>query len=281
MLNHPNVWHRRQAQRLLIERTGRRDIALPDLAWTLEGRRQYAWTSLASRRSAVKSLAQDADPAIRAWAARSFGDRRGVEAEDLERLKAWSTDADVTVRAAAAIALQQLNSGSLTVSTAPLVQPPAMALLPHFSELFPRPSVAGDFYYPHIVWMAMEPRVAEDPTPFFPLFPEHETPVSAYCTQRAMRRVCDLTEPAQRLRGLDAALTWLGTIGSNIPVAGAALDGLIEAFQAKGTPPSIPLDPILSKLMEHPQVPQRRRRGGSGPDRCGTQLARCVAPECD
>src|SRR6185295_12930928 len=116
----------------------------------------------------------------------------------------------------------------------------------HFQELLSRPSVEGDFYYPHIVWMAMEPRVAADPQPFFPLLAANENSVSAYCTRRVMRRICDLSDATARAQHLNAALEWLGGLSTKTELAGAALDGLIEAQKSKGAPPTVDLQPIFA-----------------------------------
>src|SRR6185436_14764377 len=100
--------------------------------------------------------------------------------------------------------------------------------LPVFTELLARPSVEGDLYYPHIVWMAMEPRVAQDPTPFFPIVGANDNSVSAYAARRVMRRICDLTDSAARLKYLNAAMEWLANLSSKPGLAEAALDGLID-----------------------------------------------------
>src|SRR5262249_24341172 len=129
-----------------------------------------------------------------------------------------------------------------------------------FRELLCRPSVEGDFYYPHIVWMAMEPRVAQDPTAFFPLVAANDNSVSAYCARRVMRRICDLTDSAARTKHLNAAMEWLGNVAAKPSLADAALDGLIEAFKSKGQPPTINLDPIFAKLTANPALADKARR---------------------
>jgi len=129
-----------------------------------------------------------------------------------------------------------------------------------FRELLSRPSVEGDFYYPHIVWMAMEPRVAHEPTPFFPLVSANENSVSAYCLRRVMRRICDLSDSAARLKHLNAAMEHLASLANKTMLAEAALDGLIDAFKSKGAPPTIPLEPIFAKLTANPALADKSRR---------------------
>lgn len=260
LLDHSNSWQRRQAQRLLLERQAQNALASAAPAQTEAGRRQLAWARLAAGAVPAESLGRDADPVIRAWANRAMGDRSSVNQPALASLRAGCADGDVTVRAAAASALRRLSSGSLTVNTAPVAAVATAALLPHFGELLSRPSAAGDFYYPHIVWMAMEPRVALEPAPFLALLARHPGEVSAYCARRTLRRVGDLTGPADRLRHLDAAMEWLGTVAEQSELAGAALDGLIEAFRAKAAPPSIALEPIFERLTANPTLADRVRR---------------------
>src|SRR5207302_1771678 len=143
--------------------------------------------------------------------------------------------------------------------TAPAVVTP-VDLSPHFKQLLSRPSVDGDFYYPHIVWMAMEPLVAQDPKPFFPLVSAHENSVSAYCLHRVMRRICDLTDGGAREKHLNAAMEFLGGIATKTTLADAALDGLIDAFKSKGAPPTIKLEPIIAKLSANRALADKARR---------------------
>src|SRR2546427_3489790 len=135
-----------------------------------------------------------------------------------------------------------------------------LELKSHFDALLSRPSVEGDFYYPHIVWMAMEPRVAENPQPFLPLLSANENSVSAYCLRRVMRRICDLTDATAREKHLNAALEFLGGIATKSTLADAALDGLMDAFKSKGAPPTIKLEPIITRLAANPALADKARR---------------------
>src|SRR5204863_5003638 len=113
---------------------------------------------------------------------------------------------------------------------------------------------------PHIVWMAMEPLVARDPQPFFPLLSANDNSVSAYCLRRVMRRICDLTDAGAREKHLNAAMEFLGTIASKTMLADAALDGLIDAFKSKGAPPTMKLEPIFARLIANPAFADKARR---------------------
>jgi len=75
-----------------------------------------------------------------------------------------------------------------------------------------------------------------------------------------MRRICDLTDSAERTKHLNAGMQFLGTIASKTQLAEAALDGLIDAFKAKGEPPNIPLQAIFDKLTANPAIADKARR---------------------
>jgi putative heme-binding domain-containing protein len=209
--------------------------------------------------SLLERLASHKNPVVRAWAGRLTGENREQPTTYATRTVTLAGDSDPSVRAAAAVAWRQLTVGSLTVDT----EVPASignGLTLQFKELLSRPSVEGDFNYPHIVWMAMEPRVAANPQPFFPLLAANENSVSAYCARRVMRRICDLSDATARAQHLNAAMEWLGGLASKTELAGAALDGLIEAMKSKGAPPTIDLAPVFAKLNSNPALAEKARR---------------------
>ncbi len=273
-LDDKNIWQRRQAQRLLIERTKTGEANVNFKTTTPEGKRHSIWTMLArSEMPGGSFFATEREPSVRAWAAYGIGSIRFNDPGDLEVLKKLTADADVTVRAAAAVALRLFGSGALTVNTKPKVNFATDSLLPHFSELLARPSVPADTYYPHIVWMAMEPRVAADPTPFFPLLAANDNSVSAYCARRVMRRISDLTDATARAQHLNTAMQWLADNAAKTGIASAALDGLIEASKSKGAPPTIPLEPIFAKLSSNPALAEKSQRLASAfGDKSATRL---------
>jgi putative membrane-bound dehydrogenase-like protein len=276
-LDQKNSWERRQALHLLVGITN--DPTREPSKEMLEGRlapepkekykvapehRLYFLWALHScgllEDPILDKCAKDKDASIRVWAARLTGERGIVSPSALSRLEELASDSEATVRAAAASGLRQLTSSSLTVNASPNSEMARTDLLSHFQKLLARPSVEGDFYYPHIVWMAMEPRVAQDPTPFFPLVGANDNSVSAYCARRVMRRICDLTDSTARAKHLNAAMEWLGTLAAKPSLAEAALDGLIDAFKSKGQPPTIPLEPIFARLTAEPKLADKARR---------------------
>jgi putative membrane-bound dehydrogenase-like protein len=269
MLVLDNVWFRRNARRVLTERmddakrevlidwagapnTNMYDLKLAAL-WTLHG---CGWLDA----ELLDKYSHEPLPTMRAWAARLTGEGKETGSDARSRLLTLANDTEPTVRAAVAVALRQLTSDSLTVDTHSTVTLANTDLLPHFRELLSHPSVEGDFYYPHIVWMAMEPLVAKDPPAFFPLVGANDNSVSTYCARRVMRRICDLTDSASREKYLNSAMEWLDTLSAKPGLAEAALDGLIDGFKSKGAPPTIPLEPIFARLTANPELADKARR---------------------
>ena len=273
LLDHPNNWQRRQALRLAGERQITRNS--PALDGKLRShffgtQPKYLETFLAADdtlnstaqldESVLEKAAGDTNSSLRSRAAFSTGERGQVDKKSLARVSKLASDQDVKVRASAAAALRKFTSGSFTVDTPSASTITTTDLLPIFQELLAHPSVDGDTYYPHIVWMAMEPLVAQDPTPFFALVGANDNSVSAYCARRVMRRICDLADAASRTRYLNAAMEWLAGLSAKPGLTEAALDGLIDAFKSKGQPPTVPLEPIFAKLTANPQLADKARR---------------------
>jgi putative membrane-bound dehydrogenase-like protein len=281
LLTSSNSWHRRMASHVIAGRfAGResdnlgelRTLLYPMLGKTnaLTSRLAAFWALYAGgeRNSAPRDMMlADPSPAMRMWAARFSGERYREQFDknpdpNIEfggYFYDFSGDADPVVRAAVAVGTRQINSSSLTVDggNRPNMEHHEPKL---FGNLLSRPSVPADTYYPHIVWMAMEPRVAADPTPFFPLLAANDNSVSAYCARRVMRRICDLSDATARARHLDAAVLWLGDQAAKTQLATAAVDGLLEAFKSKGAPPTIDLAPVFAKLNSNPALAEKAQR---------------------
>lgn len=285
-LSQSNIWERRIAQRLITEKVkpggwlggdvhsnadmmtimsgslAHRMLELVRTSTGEEARLSAHWALFSTEHydgARIDRAQESSSSIVRAWSGRALGQRRNP-VFDRDRIAVLSKDRDPVVRAAVATALRHFTSGSLTVDTLPPKFFYEPDLLPHFRELLARPSVDGDSYYPHIVWMAMEPRVAADPQPFFPLLAANDNSVSAYCTRRTMRRICDLTDAAARAKHLNAAMEFLATLAAKPAVADAALDGLIDSFKAKGAPPTLDLAPIFAKLTAVPALADKARR---------------------
>lgn len=259
-LKHPNVWHRRTAQRLLSERQdGAAREALLELLrdgarlefrlaalWTLHGAQQLDEATL-------NACASDREPAIRTWAARLTGERAVANEETIERLRRLASDADASVRLAAATAARQFVSGSLTVNT-PVPAQLANARIHRILEaLILHPDSGQDPVLPFMIWMAAEPAFARAPRAPLEWLAQNGSaslPLSAQLTRKAMRRLCD----AQRADYLDLAVQFLQALPNNAePLALAALDGLIEGQKGKAVAPSHPPSALVAKLSQHPR----------------------------
>ncbi len=281
MLGHSNSWHVRKAHRVLTERLlSEQAPATGRLMMHAVGRNTWAGGAFPTRAEAAACLQTAFSAGLLTeqildrpqaelpgfWmgnaqaAARITGERGLWNDQSSSRLLAFATNPDASVRAATASALRQFTSGSLTVDTPAPASAAKADLLPHFRELLARPSVPGDTYYPHIVWMAMEPRVAADPQPFFPLLAASDNSITAYCMRRTMRRICDLTDATARAQHLDAAMEFLATLTAKPALAEAALDGLIDSFKSKGQIPTANLAPIFAKLTAVPALADKARR---------------------
>ena len=275
LLQHSNSWQRWQAMRLLNERPAAVGAAeIKEIRQAMAITHTNAPILMAQVWALLNSASLDTDtaevlaalpnPASRVWVTRHFAalaNRGGVSGlVGYDMLRNLAGAEDPSVRAAVGAGLRAITSGSLTVNT-----PPATQVNDDFArlilvELLSRPSAEGDSYYPHIVWMAMEPRVAANPQPFFPLLAANDNSVSAYCTRRVMRRISDLSEATERAKHLNTAMQWLADNDTKTQLVGAALDGLIEAMKTKGAPPTIDLQPIFAKLTANPALAEKARR---------------------
>ena len=156
----PNSWQRRQAQQIIRERSNR-DVAAAGAnekqlaavtdakASRLESRLASMWSLQVDPTSEqLTQWATDPQPEIRHWAARILGAASNAKLDGRKVLAALVADSDVTVRGAAAVALRQMSSGSLTVNTQPGLAGNTREFVPYYKELLARPSVEGDTYLP-------------------------------------------------------------------------------------------------------------------------------------
>ena len=200
-LAHSNVWMRRMAQRLLNER--RDPAAKADLqslvknGATLDARLAALWTLHGSDQlddATLDSLTHDAEPAIRTWVARLTGQRGDPSETALGRLAQLAEDTDSSVRLGVATAARQFASGSLTIDT-PIptawCEENTGAIL---AALVKSSADAKDPLIPFMIWMAAEPKIAQDPSDAFAWLLDNGAdlmPLSGQITQKIMRRVCD------------------------------------------------------------------------------------------
>jgi putative heme-binding domain-containing protein len=269
LLKHENVWQRRVAQRLLSER---RDAAAKPalLKLLLEGK------TLEARLGALWSLhgadllddatldrhANDKEAPVRTWVARLTGERRQPNEESLERLKKLAADEDASVRLGVTVACRQYSSGSLTVNTSVPEDVANFRVGLILETVVQNSTDAKDPLIPFMVWMASEPKIAENPTFALRWGLEHASetmPLSGQFITKIMRRICDL----QSTEYMNAAVEFLGKLTSEqAGLAVAALDGLIQGNKGSKLP-TIETAPILAKLTFTPQVTERAQRLGA------------------
>ncbi len=256
LLDHPNIWQRRTAQRLLNERHDTAtQVPLKDLFSTgksIDARLAALWTLHGAGFLADDTLAKavaDKEPAIRMWAARFIGEQRIASEARMKWLETLARDSDSTVRSAVASASRQFVSGQLTVN-APLPGGAAIHDTGAILAALVESSKAGDdATIAFLTWMAGEPIVLAEPKRSLQWFAENgqaNMPLAGTLLAKTLRRICDLRDGSK----LDLALEFLGTLTeADAPLAARALDGLIEGQRGKAITPTLPTDIVLKKLL--------------------------------
>jgi len=280
LLEHPNSWHRRTAQRLLSERRDTRVkpdlLALYKNGKSLEARLAALWTLHGAElldEATLDLAAADPESAVRTWAARLTGERHQPNAAAHARLLKLASDADNSVRAGVATALRQYVSGSLTVNT-PSPDPGEVKPGEILGPLVEASAKATDPLLPHLIWMASEPLAARDPKPGLDWLAQSGSdylPLTASLTRKVMRRICDQTNQAVRAEQLNRAVEFLDKLSRRSELASAALDGLLEGFKSKGAPPTARFSPVLEKFYNRPALSDKAHRlGGLWGDKSAT-----------
>ncbi len=255
MLGHDNIWQRKQAQRLLSERLSKIRIATPPQLIEMfktgpspTARLTALWTLHGSNRlneDLLDLAAADGEKGIRIWAARFTGERQSKEMRAIARILKLAGDSDPSVRLAAATAVRQYASGSLTVNT-----PPAHDDIP-IGELLTA-LIAGSYQHedpviPFMIWMAAEPAVVRNVDSTMEWFVDNGgryMPLTGTLIGKVMRRVCDLRDEAI----LSGVIQSLGDLDStDRPLLAAALKGLIEGQRGKAIIPNQPAIAVVSR----------------------------------
>lgn len=267
LLEHPNVWQRRMAQRLLCERRdGAARPALLDLlekGKTLESRLAALWTLHASEQldeGTLDMMAVDKEPVIRAWAGRLTGERQIILPITMARLQFLAADPQASVRLAAVVAARQFVSRALTVDQ------PGVASPEEFDNLggviiaaIQASADAKDPLIPFMIWMAAEPMVAQDAQPALSWMLENGAatmPLSGKLLAKVMRRLCDTGEAAK----LNPVVDFLAAAAERAPqLALAALDGLLEGQKARPLLPAGSTTALFEKLNANPDAKLRER----------------------
>lgn len=273
MLEYPNEWQRRMAQRILTERiprdpnerlTSRSSSALLKLlseGKTVESRLAALWTlHTAGLLTFDNDSILPAEPALRAWNAKFIAEGlrefaaspegyrkqlKEIPSVPLGTLEKRASDSDPTVRLAVATAVRQLVSDSLTVDTETKCNYQIGGIL---AALIKTSADAKDPLLPFMIWMAGEPTFAKNPEGGLKWLAENgpETmPLSGILTRKAMRRICDMQDAAK----LDLTVDFLSRIAQkDAGLALAAIDGLIEGQKAKPLVPKADTRELFAKL---------------------------------
>lgn len=244
LLAHPNVWHRREAQRLLTERKTTAEGALMPLlanGETLEARMAALWTLYSAGRMDARTLdryAGDKEPAVRAWVARLTGEMGRPDEAAIARLVKLAEDKNPTVRAGVAYGARKLNS----VNVSPIVS----ALLMH-------KDTDNDPALPQMIWMAAEPRVADDSKMFFDWMADkgaESMPASGQFLRKMMRRIRDGHGAGSEQ--LSSAIVALDGIAAKSPaLAAEGVRGLLESYKKGDAMPKGKAGEVLASLSQH------------------------------
>jgi putative heme-binding domain-containing protein len=213
--------------------------------------------------STLDDLVRDKEPTLRAWAARLTGEQRVVSEPSLARLHTLARDDNASVRLAAAVAVRQFVSGSLTVDTpGPSERPDIGGILVELIEA----SVDGkDPLLPFMIWMASEPGFAHSPQAGLDWLAQNGSstlPLSAILIRKGMRRLSD-TQDAEKLGN---AVEFLNRIvDEKQELIMAALDGLIEGQKAKPLVPGVDTTRLFESLgkSRHAAVKERAQELGT------------------
>ena len=267
LLAHDNVWQRRTTQRLLSERLSRVRIATPPKLLELfesgpnaNARLAALWTLHGSARLSEEMLdraAADKESVIRTWAARLTGERQVLNEQVAERVQKLAGDAEAAVRLAAATAVRQFTSGSLTVNTPPkhADADPRGAL----AELIAGSYQNRDRTLELMIWMAAEPVVVKDFAGTLNWLGgdgAQYMPLTGRLAAKVLRRICDFGERAN----VDLALQFLEqAAAANPALAATALDGLLEGQKGRVLMPQGDAGIVLAKLVKHADATVRER----------------------
>lgn len=276
LFDHPNVWQRRMAQRILQQRLSssrRLGPRWPDDWYPAQGEPgvQLALQNcLDSNKSLEAKLAafwalQEYGSGIPRWvywsenvawpdmwlrklmAAWHVGELQDSSTKALEVLEKLAADADPRVRLAVVTAVRRIVSDSLTVNDSIYTRAPVGGVL---TALVRSSADAKDPLLPYMIWHASEPLLAHNPAPGLNWLAENGVdtlPLSGILTRKAMRRICD----TQEIPKLDLAVSFLERIsGGNVELTLAAIDGLLEGQKARPLLPSANTKSLFTKLNE-------------------------------
>jgi len=305
LLQNPNEWQRRMAQRLLSERVVPSDESFRSHVKTallrilvegrnLEYRLAALWTlqsaglltadssfgktlddSVALRACSVRLAAENLRE-IAATAEKLDARNEGLAAQLLGALEKGASDTDPSIRLAIATAVRELVSDSLTIDTETKGKYQIGGIL---AALIKSSADAKDPLLPFMIWMAGEPTFAKNPRGGLKWLAENGAdtmPLSGILTRKAMRRICDMQDAAK----LDLTVEFLSQIAEkDAAFVLAAIDGLIEGQKAKPLVPRTDTKELFAKLTANSdaRVQNRARELGTLWGNAGSIQATIVA----
>jgi putative membrane-bound dehydrogenase-like protein len=254
LLEHPNSWMRRKARRGLSEqhaedtRETLLQIAKSDAP--VSARLEAIWTLSAINPQdyrAIEWLAKnDPNPALKAWAARLFGEGGHVGHYWLDEL---AENPDPSVRLAVSIALRQKREVHLTSDRArPSLDSMGRSNGPTILET--KLLTAGvhpeDKVLPLAIWMVIEPVLADIAKPWLDwlagIAPTTQN-LSRILSHKAMRRLCD----TRKAENLDLAVGYCDKIAAHDILLAHALDGLVKGQEGGVIKPGKDVSASLAK----------------------------------
>jgi putative membrane-bound dehydrogenase-like protein len=245
LLGHSNSWMRRMARRQLIEhleldsRESLLEIAKSDAPVSTRLEAIWALSAISHQDyRAIEWLAKNkSDPALKAWAARLFGEGAHVGHYWLDDL---ADNPDPAVRLAVCVALRQKREVFLAADRGHMSMD-SMGRTNHPTDLETKLLItsakAEDRVLPFGIWMAIEPAIANDPKSWLDWLVEvapKSQPLSQALTYKSMRRLCDTRDA----KNLDLAVAFCGKIRSHDILLAHALDGLVKGQESGVIKPS-------------------------------------------
>lgn len=280
-LDHPNNWMRRMARRMLVEKrpideslSSLQTVILtsPDTSTRLEA----LWTLnqvesgyAEMNANILGELTGDKQPALRAWAARLFGERfvsslmlpKDQRIYDLtDRLARLMSDPEPAVRLNVAIALRQWKSGLLTKDkdlwNTIGVKFPESTLdgwNQHIADLYKSSKNPDDALLPFMLWQALEESVAsasKKTIPWLTTIAPSTQPLSRILSHKSMRRLCD----TRKAENLDLAVDFCEKIELHDILLANALDGLVKGQEGGVIKPTKDVSAQLDRWRHHKRI---------------------------
>lgn len=283
MHRHPNVWHRRIAQRILREKLwdsrNKFEIAR-EINPNLLNMRILSTNSIAARVAAFWTLhaIDDLYPRwvlydrnayqgkdswlIHTMAAWRVADWEESTADGIADLEVLANDSDPRVQFAVATAVRRIVSGRLVTNADINDTAPVGKVL---ATLTKAAAPNNDRLVNYMIWLASEPLLARNPAPGLRWLLENggtTKPLSGILTRKAMRRLCDTGEAAK----VDQAAEFLsGIADKDTDLTLAALEGLVEGQKARSLPPTTDTKALFAKLnaSDNAAVKDRARQLGT------------------